>query len=141
MPNLRWQGQFKGPIELIAAPQDFTALWVDLGNWHNVEGAFAVALFLELEINDSTDMRVRLLATYLPGGDQFTLPIQTVAAAVVTLQPEYMEFNVDEDRLMAISWSLDSCISSIQVQIQVGAVGAPTAAQVITANLTSGGVG
>jgi len=137
--SLNFPGIIKGPETLVAAaaPQALTANWVDLGNEQYVAGARRAGLWLTLDINDSTDARVRCLAKHEnAGAEEYTLSIRTVGASDVKLEPEYFEFNVDEDRLMLLSVELDGLVPYVQFQVQAGVVGA-TAGQIDAAYLTT----
>jgi hypothetical protein len=138
MPDLRFPGRFAGPVQLIAAAQALTALWVDLGSQLLLEGAQRLGVYINLDINGSTNARVRLVARHATGGDDHVLPIRTVAAAVVTVEDEFIEFNVDADQLMLLSWDLDGLVQFAVVQVQAGAVGAP-AGEILDAWVTTSG--
>ncbi len=142
MANLNFPGLFKGPEDILylgaGSPQALTNAWVDLGPVLDVRGAQAIGLWLTLDINLSTNARVRLLVTYIAGGPQHTLPIKTVGASAVLLEPEYKEFNVDEDRLMVVGWDLDGVVAEVQFQVMAAAVGG-TAGQIDAARVTTSG--
>ena len=140
MANLNWPGDLRGPEEIVAAaaPQNLTAAWVDLGDELFVQGAEWIALWIVLDINDSQNARVRLLAKReADGANEYSLPIRTVAAAVVLIEPEIKEFNTDVDQSIALSWRLDKSVSWVQFQVQAGVVGA-TAGQIDLAHVTTG---
>ena len=140
MANLNWPGNVLGPELLEAAAVVLTDAWVDIGDLYDIRGAYAIALWVNLDINDSTNFRVRLLGSHTAGGAEFTIPIRTVGAAAVLVEPEYVEFNIDEDRLMVLDWMVDGVICYAQFQIQVGVVGAAPA-QLLAAYLTTSGIG
>lgn len=141
MANLAWRGNFKGPEEIVAAaaPQALTDVWVDLGVEQFVAGARWVALWAELDINDSQNARVRVLAKHAPAAesDEYVVPIRTISAAVVAVEDEFFEFNVDADQEMVLSWQLDSAVHTVQFQVQAGTVGA-AAGQIDSAFVTTG---
>lgn len=140
MANLDFPGKFLGPEEIIApaAPQDLTANWANLGAELFVQGARVIVLWVDLDINGSTNVRVRLLVKRAgAGADEYVLPIYTQAAAVVQVEDHLYEFNVDADQSMALQWTLDSAYSWAQFQVQAGAVGAP-AGQIDSAYVTTG---
>ena len=138
MANLEKPGIIGGPQSLLAAAQNLTAAWADLGAELTVTGARAIALWVTLDINDSINARVRLLVKWESGGaDEYTLPIRTVGAAVVQVEAEYVEFNVDADQQMILSWDLDGLVFYAQFQVQAGVVGA-AAGQIDAAYVTTG---
>jgi len=139
MPNLDFPGIQKGPVELIAAasPQNLTGSWADLGDELDVEGAHFIGLFVNLDINDSANARVRLLAKRTSAGtDEYVLSIRTVGASDVKVEDEYVEFNGDADQKMLLSWDLDGLVPFAQFQVQVGTVGS-TAGQIDSAYVTT----
>ncbi len=131
------KGILQGPLALIAAPQAFTAGWLELGDELYVQGARFMVLWAQLTVNDSTNMRVRALAKLTEGGAvEYTLPIETDAAAVVTVEPRFVELANDADQDMVIGWEFAGAVPWVQFQIQVGAVGV-TAATIDSALVTT----
>lgn len=140
MANLDFPGVFKGPEELIApaSPQNLTAVWADLGNELYVEGAWTISLWLNVDINNSQNARVRLLAKReSAGADEYSLAIETVGASAISVEEEYKEFNVDADQKVKLDWTLGGSISYVQFQVQAGVVGA-VAGQIDSAYATTG---
>jgi len=138
MASLEKPGIIGGPQALLAAAQDLTAAWADLGAELTVTGARTIALWTTLDINDSINARVRLLVKWEnAGADEYVLPIRTVGASAVLVEDEYIEFNVDADQQMILSWDLDGLVFYAQFQVQAGVVGA-TAGQIDAAYVTTG---
>lgn len=136
--QLAFEGRYKGPYQLVSSPQDLTGSWVDLGVELTLGGASYVGLYVELDINLSTNARVRLLAKHATAhADEFTLPIRTVGASDVKVEDEYVEFNTDADQKMLLSWDLDGVVLFGQFQVQAGTVGG-TAAQIDDAWVVTG---
>jgi len=128
MINLNFTGVIRGPKELVApaSPQTITGAWADLGAELHVAGAGAAGLWANLDINGSTDVRLRLLAKRTSAGaDEYVPPIRTVGASVVAVEDEYIEFTNDVDQKMLISWNMDGLIPYIQFQVMAGTLGAP----------------
>jgi len=137
MANLEFDGRYGGPHTLIAAAQDLTANWADLGSELTVGGARFIGLYVELDINGSTNARVRVLAKHTSAGtNEYALAIRTVGAAAVSIEDEYMEFNVDADQSVLLISDLDGVVLYVQYQVQVGAVGG-TAGQIDSAVVTT----
>ena len=137
--HLNWPGRISNLETLVAAaaPQSFTANWVDLGVELFVAGAEVIGIWLNLDVNDSTNMRIRLIAKHTTAGaDEYVIPIRTVSAGAVNVQAEYVEFSTDADQKMLLSAALDSIVAYVQFQIQAGAVGA-AAGQVDSAFVTT----
>lgn len=139
MPNLDFPGIQKGPAELIAAvsPQNLTDSWADLGDELDVEGAHFIGLFVNLNINDSTNARARLLAKRTGAGtDEYVLSIRTVRASNIKIEDRYVEFNIDADQKMLLVGDLYGLVPFAQFQVQAGAVGS-TAGQIVSAYVTT----
>jgi hypothetical protein len=125
-------------LSLIDSAQDLTASWVDLGDPVNTNTMENVGLWLNVDINNSLNARVRALAqkTKTGGtGDEYVMPIRVVTASDVKVEPEYIEFNNDADQLMILAVGTDRLIPFIQFQVQAGTVGA-TAGQIDTAHVS-----
>ena len=138
MPNLDFPGIQKGPAELIAAasPQNLTGSWADLGDELDVEGAHFIGLFVNLDINDSANARVRLLAKRTSAGtDEYVLSI-SVRASNVKIEDKYVELNADADQKRLLVWDLNGLVPFAQFQVQVGTVGS-TAGQIDSAYVTT----
>lgn len=138
MANLDFPGTFKGPEELVAAaaPQDFTAAWASVGEELYVQGARRLALWAQIDINDSTDVRFRLRARLTTAGTEYVLPIRTVSPGVVAIEDEYVELTDDADQNIVISWDLDGLAAYVLVETMAGAVGA-AAGQIDAASVTT----
>jgi len=139
---LNFPGLFCGPREIVAAtaPQDLTAAWAAIGGDDSelaVDGARFFGLWLDLDINSSQDVRVRLVGRYTTGGDDYVLPIKTVSSSDVKIEDDYVELNDDADQKIIISWDLDCIFPFVEIQVQAGVVGA-TAGQIDGAQVTTG---
>lgn len=101
-----------------------TASWANLGPVLDASGSDAIGVWIDLDINDSTDFRVRAVGRLTSSGDDYLLPIRTVSASDVKVEGEYVEFNVDANQKMIVEVSTDQVVPFVQLQIQAGAVGA-----------------
>lgn len=138
MANFEFPGKLGGPQSILAAAQDLTVNWVDLGDEIVCAGAFNIGLWVELDINGSTNARVRALAKWEEDSAlEYVIPTLTTTANVVRVEASSYEFNVDADQNMPLTWKLDGLIPVIQFQVQAGAVGAP-AGQIDSAYVTTG---
>jgi len=128
--DLSFSGMFSHPQQLVTSAQDLTAAWVDLGSEYEVAGARFVGVYVNLDINSSSDARIRFLGKHTGAhADEFVLPIRTVGASDVKVEDEYIEFNTDADQKMLIGADLDGVVMFLQVQVQAGTVGV-TAGQI-----------
>ena len=123
-----------GPKTLLAAAQNLTTAWVNLGAQLDTRGVRAVALYLTVDINDGANVRVRAMAAHALAGTEHTLAIKTVAASAIAIEAEYLEFNVDTDQDMMITWDIAGVVPYTQFQVQAGTAGA-TAAQIDAASV------
>jgi len=127
---------YQGRTTLVSTPQDFTGSWVDLGAEIDTRFAERIGMWITLDINLSNNARIRLLAKHTSGGtEEYVLPIKSVSASDVKVEPKYIEWNNDADVLMILSSDLFGLIPYAQLQIQAGTVGG-TAAQVDAAYYT-----
>lgn len=110
--------------------QDFTASWVDYGSEISTDGFDNMSVWLDIDINNSQDARMRILSKHTSGGAEYVHSIEVITASVVNTEDEYFEFTTDEDQKRVIEITLDDVIPYVQVQIQAGTVGA-TAGQVL----------
>lgn len=118
-------GQSVAPTELIASAQNFTAAWADLGDEILTWKYRYLALFLQVDINNTLNARVRILGkTAFAGTLEYTFAISTIGAADIKVEDEYVEFNVDADQNMLIMFKLNGVIPVTQVQIMAGTAGA-----------------
>ena len=134
--------KYTGPEAIIAAAQNFTDVWVELGPEIPTAGCTHLGIWLDLAINNSNDMRIKALAKHTAAGpNEYDLPIRVLSATDVKVEPGYIEFNQDANQKVLMSVPLDGVIPFIQFQIKVGTLGAPTAAQVVTAYTTKAWAG
>lgn len=114
-----------GPETLLAAAQDFTAAWADCGPEIPTAGATHLGIWLNLDVNDSLDMRIKALAKHTTAGtDEYEIIIRTLSATDIKVEPGYIEFNTDADQKVILSIPLDGVVPFVQLQIQAGTAGA-----------------
>jgi len=119
--------------------QNFTDAWVDLGPEIAMHGYSNATLFLTLDINDDSDLRIRFLAKHESGGtEEYPLPTETAGAGVIAVEDAYYEFTDDVDQLIPVPVSTSGSVPYVQAQIQRGVNGAGTAAQVDAAYYVRG---
>ncbi len=127
-----------GPFTLISSAQNLTDSWVDLGFEIECISYNTLAVWIELDINLSSNARIRAIAKHASGGaNEYVLPIKTVSATDIKVDAEYTEFNTDADQSMVLSVELANVVPFVQFQIQAGTVGG-TAAQIDSAYVTLG---
>jgi len=110
--------------------QDFTASWVDYGPVVSSDGFDNMTIWIDIDINNTQDARIRILAMHISGGDEYVHAIEKTTPSVINVEDEYFEFTTDEDKKRVLKIALDGVIPCVQVQIQAGTVGA-TAGQIL----------
>ncbi len=114
--------------QLITSAQNFTASWADLGSAINMnQGKLGarVAIWLQIDINDTLNARVRALAMKgISDTLEYTFPISTVGTSDVTIEDEYFEFTDDTDRNVILEVVTNGLVPYIQFQISAGTAGA-----------------
>lgn len=110
--------------DIISAAQDLTGAWVDLGEVIDVRDVKLIALWLKLDINDSTDVRIRALAKTSETSDDYVFPIKSASSSAVSLQDEYYEFTDDTDQNMLLDFEVGDIVPFIKFQVMAGTVGA-----------------
>jgi len=107
--------------------QNFTASWVDYGSEINSDGHGNLSLWLDLDINDSLNTRLKIIGKHSTNGaDEFPLRVslmEMIGASYVD-NGDYIEFSSDTDQKILITIKLNHVIPYVQVQIQAGTVGA-----------------
>ena len=122
--------KYIGPESLLAAAQNFTAAWVDVGPEIPTAGCTHLGVWLNLDVNDSLNMRIKALAKHtIAGTDEYELVIRTLSATDVKVDAGYIEFNTDADQKVLLCIPLDGVVPYVQLQILAGTVGG-TAGQV-----------
>lgn len=125
-----------GPESILAAAQDVTAAWVDLGAEISMVGFTHMGVWVNLDINNSENVRIRAIAKHTAAGaDEYFLPIESISASDIKIQDEYFEFNDDVDQRVLLKIPTDNLIPYIQLQVTAGVVGA-TAGQIDSLYIT-----
>lgn len=120
---------------LKGTPQSFTTSWVDYGDEIITDGHSAIALWLNIDINDTQDVRLRILAKHTGGGDDYVFSIKTETTSIVNIEDEYYEIVTDEDAKRIVGFVLGKIVPLVQVQIQAGTIGA-SAGQILDSKYT-----
>lgn len=124
MQNLNYEVN-KETIIAAASPQAFTASWADLGAEIQMHGYNSLGVWLVLDVNNSLDMRLRARVKLdKDATNEYSLPIRSVGTAVVAVEQEYLEFNVDEDANYLIDFDTKGHAGFVQLQISAGTAGA-----------------
>jgi len=136
-----WSKAVSAPISIIAAAQNFTNSWVDLGPEIATMGYSRIGLWLNVAVNNSTNMRIKCLAKHTSAGsNEYAFPLTLVDVTGTPffnrVQAEYTQLDNNASQMILLTYQLENLISYCQFQIQVEAVGTPTAAQVLDCVVT-----
>jgi len=113
---------------VISAAQDFTTSWADLGSELDMKGFSKMGIFIELDVNSGQNMRIRALAKLDPAGtNEYNLPIRSINASDVKVEPEYTEFNIDGDANYFLEVNTFGLAPYVQLQVMVGTDGGANA--------------
>lgn len=110
-------------IETIAALQAFTNAWVDMGSPIPMVGKGGVSVFLDVDINDDSNLRIRALGTYEVGGTEYPLSIASPGAAAVAVEAGYIELTADIDQNIPVEFVTSGKFITVQLQIMRGTDG------------------
>ncbi len=117
-----------GPQKLITSPQEFTSGWLNIGREYDTRYVLMVALWLDVAINLSEGLQVRILAKHTADhANAYSLPIRAIAPDVMNLSGEFGKLTANNDQQLIVSWDLDGLIPAIQFQIKADVVGSRAA--------------
>lgn len=123
------EGKYSTPV-LVEENQALTDSWANLGDVIDMRGYTELYLYINLDINDSLNARVRALGMMTDTGDGYVLPIEAVSSTEVKVTAQYIEFDTDADQLMVLRVNVGA-IPYVQIQTQAGTVGA-SAGNIVT---------
>lgn len=122
--------RYAGPETILSASQAFTASWVDLKSGYEIDcrGYNRLILYAVVDHTDGANYRFRALGKHTSAGsEEFLLPIKNVGTTDVAVNAHYYELDSDADQSIILDWDVTG-IPYVQIQIQVGTIGAGTAA-------------
>lgn len=137
-----WSRNVATPVAIIPAAQVVTGAWADLGPEVPLQGYTKIGLWLNIDINDAQNLRVRVLLKHTSAGaNEYPLPITSVDVTgppfSLRVQGEYVEFDVDADQLMAMNFDVYNWAPFVQFRVMAEVAGA-TPAQILDAAVTYG---
>lgn len=136
------QSLLPSALTLTTSYQDLGAL-VGGGPLINVMDCDSIALWLNIDINDSTGLNVKMLAAQTDvATDFYSTPIKDVTASVINIQPTEYLFTNNVDQKMVITFPVSDQLIFVKFQVKVTVLGA-TAGQILSAGVsfTSSGSG
>ena len=104
-------------------PQALTSLWVDIGDEIDTAGFNKMLIWININIGDSTNVRLRALAQTSIDADaaEWEYPILAVGATVSGVEGNYFEWPTDDDERTILEIGLDGLIPVIQLQVRAAA--------------------
>jgi hypothetical protein len=111
-------------VTVKSSSQALTDTLADLGSEINVVGFDSINLYLNVDINDSSNVTVAILGKLEEGGTvEYYLPFDTLGTAKTLVDKSLYEINYDADGGQVVSVPLYGA-SFVQVQVKAGTVGA-----------------
>jgi len=105
-----------------------TGAWVDVSELMNVKQIEGIAVWVDVTINDSKNLRFRAVSVPSEQSvDEFNLPIQTVESDIIKVKPEFFEFEDDIDQKILFQVSIGDLVPYVKIQVQAGLLGATVA--------------
>lgn len=102
-----------------------TTSWADLGSEIQMHGFNSLGIWVTLDINSSNNARIRALVKLTSAAtNEYQLPIKTVGSTSVGIEAEVFEFTSDADGNFFFDIDTRGHVGFIQLQGQVGTVGA-----------------
>ncbi len=129
------------PVSIIAAAQNLTNAWADCGNEILVDGSNTLCWWINLDINNSLNVRFRVLAKHTSqGAVEYMLPTKVVDTSatpyLVKFEGNQLEYNnAGVDAAFVLSFALDNCVRYCQPQIMAVTVGV-TPGQILNSEIT-----
>jgi hypothetical protein len=120
-------GASTGPINVIAATQGFTGPFTDVGSEIDVRGYNCGAFFLNVDINDTENLRVKILGKHTSAGaDEYSLDPFMWSLRDSNMCPTggWKELNTDADGVYHIPFETDYAVPYLQLQIACNTAGA-----------------
>jgi len=95
-----------GPITMTASPVTLTATFMDVGELIDARKFNKVKLYLDVDINDSVDVGLKLLGSHTAGGTEYEYAITTTSSSLVTIKPLVYQFSNDADKSYVIEFDV-----------------------------------
>lgn len=119
-------GHATGPIDLIAATQGFTGPFTDVGGEVDCSSYNCGAIFLDVDINDSEGIKLRLLAKHENGGtEEYPLdPLMwTVRNSDLAATGGYRTLSNNEDSKYHVPFETNGTVLYLQFQVGTDSAG------------------
>jgi len=114
-------------IPLNTSSQTLTGAYANLGSEISIFGFTRMAIWLNVDINSSLNLRVKVLYGLDSESAVYGAQILTPSSSDVKLESEYYEFNVDADGYYVFDVGLIGA-NYAQIQVMAGTAGSPAGA-------------
>lgn len=102
-----------------------TTVFYDVGSIINVTGHDGITVFLTVDNNNMEDMRLKVLGSYVKGGDFYTIDHSLVSGAVLTASTnkDYIELVADAD--ISTMFKIENLVGlkELKLQLSAGSIG------------------
>jgi len=110
---------------IITSPLTLTTSWADTGSAIDTRDLSSVLFWFKFTINNSLNLRFRMVGSDTESfTDTYLLPIESVAPGLVTILPEFYEFDSDTDTNMIYQTNIVELVPYVKLQVQVETLGA-----------------
>lgn len=130
------------PVALIAAAQNITNAWADLGPEISLSGYTRLTLWLAVDNNDGYNVSIRCLGKHTAASArEYVMPIlkpdtTTAGSYVVYAEDEVIVLNDLVDQNIMFTWVIENTIPYVQLQIKGDWTGGGTAPAITYAEIT-----
>lgn len=116
---------------LISVSQDLTGAYADIGSlapggpFINTMDCDSVTLYVKLDINDSTGVKIRMVSVNTEADTDLYLTVtKDISAGVVAVQPSEVTITNNADQLIKIPFAIGDQTPFVKFQIMATVVGA-----------------
>lgn len=129
--------RYTPPVELISSAQTLTTSFADLGNEIDMRGYNQLGLWLNVDINQASDVEIRILHKHTPAGSEEYREIYlgTPGSNITIISLNDYQVGADSDQLFKINILVSATSPYIQVQAREATDGG-TDADIDTAYVT-----
>ena len=110
---------YRGVLVAVASPQTITNAWADLGGEIPTFNYNYLIIWINIDIGTTTNVRIQALSKHTSAGtDEYIDALYTAGSSDMKVEPEYIEFDVDEDKKYILKYKLRNATNYIQLQVQ-----------------------
>lgn len=108
----------EGFNDVIINPVSFTDQWTDIGYMIRSKDSLSLAFWLDISVNDSTDIRFRPVVYLKESTDDFyLLPTEEIYTGVNKFYPKYYQLQKIEDQRILFQVNTGNMIPFVSIQI------------------------